>query len=34
MSPDQVLDSYIGRYSNEDDLRIGDRTIDELIEIS
>ena len=34
LAPDQVLDSYLGRYSNEDELRIGDRSIDDLIELS
>lgn len=30
---DQLIDSYIGKYKNEDELRIGDRNINELVEI-
>ncbi len=27
------VDNYVGKYKNEDEMRIGDRTIDELVEI-
>jgi hypothetical protein len=30
---DNIIDNYIGKYGNEDEMRIGDRSIDELIEI-
>lgn len=29
----QLVDNYIGRYKSADDLKIGDRNLDELIEI-
>jgi len=29
----EVIDSYVGRYKNEDELKIGDRSIDELVDI-
>jgi hypothetical protein len=28
-----LVDTYIGRYKNEEELKIGDRSIDELVEI-
>lgn len=30
---DSRVDSLMGRYQNEDEMRMGDRSIDELIEI-
>lgn len=29
----ELIDSYVGRYKNEDEMKIGDRNMDELIEI-
>jgi len=28
-----IVDNYVGKYQTEDEMKIGDRTIDELVEI-
>jgi hypothetical protein len=30
---EELIDSYIGRYRNEDEIKIGDRSMDELVEV-
>ncbi len=33
MTKEQLIDSYIGKYKTEDEVKIGDRRLDELVEI-